>query len=103
MQLLANLRFDKELLKKLFAREGVMIESPILQEWLEEHEIKVRRGIVLNKLEQRFGSIPADLSAAVRVVTDPKQLESLLDAAYASPSLDEFRKALTPPPAPATN
>ena len=105
MQLLGGLRFDKALLKKLFARKDDMIESPILQEWLEEHETKVRQGMVLKKLEQRFGPNPADVSAAIRVVTDQLRLEALLDAAYLSVSLDDFRARLAPnpPQTPAAN
>jgi hypothetical protein len=101
MQLLANLRFDKELLKKLFAREGAMIESPILQEWLAEHEIKTRQSIVLETLQERFGSVPADISAAVRVIAEEPRLKGLHKLAYSSASLDDFRKALTPPQTPA--
>jgi hypothetical protein len=96
MQLLGGLRFDKALLKRLFARSDEMIESPILQEWLQEQDVKTRQGIVLRKLERSFGPVPADVSAAVRVVTDLLRLEALLDAAYLSASLDDFRARLDP-------
>ncbi|QJW94323.1 RpnC/YadD family protein [Frigoriglobus tundricola] len=98
MQLLGGLRFDKELLKKLFARKDAMIESPVLQEWLQEQDVKTRQGVVLRKLERSFGPVPADVSAAVRVVTDLLRLEALLDAAYVSTSLADFRARLVPSP-----
>jgi hypothetical protein len=105
MQLLGGLRFDKALLKRIFAREDGMIESPILQDWLQEQDLKTRCGLVLSKLERRFGAVPADVSAAVRVVTSPDRFETLLDSAYSVASLDEFRRALglpqTPPATPA--
>ncbi len=104
MQLLGSLRFDKALLRQLFARGGAMIESPILQDWLQEQDIRTRQQMVLTKLERRFGPVPADVGASVRVVTDPTRLEAMLDAAYAAASLDAFRQALAPtPPAGSAN
>lgn len=100
MQLLGSLRFDKALLKRIFAREDGMIESPILQDWLQEQDLKTRCGLVLSKLERRFGTVPADVSAAVRVVAAPERYEELLDSAYAVATLDEFRRALGLPQKP---
>jgi hypothetical protein len=104
MQLLGSLRFDKQLLKKLFARKDTMIESPILQEWLTEHEVKVRQTVVLEALEAHFGTpVPADVSAAVRVVQDETRLKELHRAAITSATLDDFRTLLTPAQPPAAN
>jgi hypothetical protein len=100
-EILARLRFDEALLKTIFRRGGEMIESPLLDELFAEREIKTLQGVVLEKLENRFGAVPADVSAAVRVVTNQPRLKSLLDAAYSSATLDAFRQTLTPPQAPA--
>lgn len=102
-QILAGLRWDKQLLKAIFAKEGKMIESPVLEEWFREREIGALQRVVLKKLDARFGPVPADVSASVRIVADQLRLESLLDAAYVCASLDDFRHALTQPPAPAAN
>jgi len=106
MQLLGGLRFDKALLKRIFAREDGMIESPILQDWLQEKEIKVRQAVILEALEARFGvPVAPDVSAGVRVIDAEPRLKELLPVAYTCATLDEFRRALglpqNPPATPA--
>ncbi len=101
-QILAGLRFDDEkMLERIFKPEGKMIESPVLEKWFRQREIAALQGVILKKLEARFGPTPADVSAAVRVVAEQPLLESLLDAVYASTTLDAFRQALTSPQTPA--
>jgi hypothetical protein len=103
-QVLASLRWDKELVKRLFAKEEGMIESPLLQEWLQEREVKVRQSVILESLEARFGiPVPQDVSAAVRLVQEEARLKELHRAAITSPSLEAFRKALTPTQSPPTS
>jgi hypothetical protein len=67
-----------------------MIESPVLEKWFRQREAAVIQSVILKKVETRFGAVPPDVSAALRVVTDLSRLESLLDAAYGSGSLDAF-------------
>jgi hypothetical protein len=103
-QVLASLRWDTDLLKKLFAKEGKMLEIPLLKEWFQEKEIAVRQSVILESLEAKFGApVPPDVSAAVRVVTDEGRLKQLVPLVYASATLDDFRKALAAPQPPATN
>lgn len=95
-EILAGLRFDKAMLRALFQRGAQMLESPVLQEWLAEHEVKTRQTVILESLEARFGGpVPPDVSAAVRVIKNEERLKSLLPLAYTSASLDVFRQALT--------
>jgi hypothetical protein len=101
-RILGGLRFDVKMLEALFRVEGKMIESPVLQKWFRETEVEALQRLILRRLDARFGPIPADVTAAVRIATDQPRLESLLDSAYTSPSLDAFRLALTPP-APTAN
>lgn len=106
-QILAGLRFDANMLDKLFRVEGKMIESPVLTKWFMQRDIETRQKVLLESLEARFGApVPADVSAAVRVIADEDRLRLLLPLAYASASLDEFRARLAqtnPPQTPAAN
>ena len=74
-----------------------MIESPILQKWLREGEVKTLHKVILDGLEARFGSIPEDLSASIRLVQDPDRLTATYKYLYTCASLDAFRQALTTP------
>ena len=94
-EILAGLRFDKAMLRRLFRKGSPMFESPVLIELLEERDVKTLQGLLLKKIERRYGTVPPDISATLRLVTDPPRLESILDAVYASTSLDNFRTQLT--------
>lgn len=72
-----------------------MFESPVLIELLEERDVKTLQGLLLKKIERRYGTVRPDISATLRLVTDPPRLESIPDAVYASTSLDNFRTQLT--------
>lgn len=72
-----------------------MIESPVLQRWSREERAAARQESVLELLEARFGGIPPDVSASVRVVADHARLKQLLLAAHSAATLDDFRAALT--------
>jgi hypothetical protein len=79
-----------------------MIESPVLTKWFRQRDVETLQGVVLKKLESHFGGpVPPDVSATVRVLGDEGRLEALLDAVYASATLDEFCRTLAAPQAPA--
>ena len=92
-QILAGLRWDKQLLKAIFAKEGQMIESPVLQEWFQERETAAFHRAILDGLAARFGAVPADVSA-VRVITDEARITEVRRASYTCASLDDFRTRL---------
>jgi hypothetical protein len=100
-RVLASLKWNEELLKKLFAKEGKMLEIPLLKEWFQEKELAAYQRAILEGLEVRFGAVPPDVSAAVRVVTDDARITALRKASYTCASLDEFRRILAAPQAPA--
>lgn len=101
-EILAGLRFDKAMLRALFRRGTQMLESPVLQEWFAERDVKTRQLVILESLEAKFGGpVPPDVSASVRVVQDEVRLKDLNRAVITCASLDDFRKALTPPQTPA--
>jgi hypothetical protein len=80
-----------------------MIESPILQKLFREIELKTRQTVILETLEDRFGPVPVDVSASVRVIQDEIHLQILTHDAYTCLSLDAFRQTLTPPQDPTAN
>lgn len=102
-QILAGLRWDKQLLKAIFAKEGKMIESPVLEQWFRERDVATRQKITLEILDARFGPVPADVSAAVRVQADEDRLKELSRLASTCASLADFRGTLTAPQVPAAN
>jgi predicted transposase/invertase (TIGR01784 family) len=89
-QLLAGLRFDKALIRQVF-QEGIMRESVIYQEILQEGETKGKiegeiRGkfegelsLVLRLLSRRIGSISSNTQAQIQSLSLP-QIEALGEA-----------------------
>jgi hypothetical protein len=98
-RILGTLRYDERLLARLFTRDGKMLEIPFLQKAFRDREVATRQSVILEGLEFRFGAVPADISAAVRLVEDDSRLKALTDVAYTSGSLDDFRAHLITPPA----
>jgi predicted transposase/invertase (TIGR01784 family) len=89
-QILAGLRFNKSLIRQIF-REGIMRESVIYQEILQEGEqvgeqrgrtegrTEEARSLVLRQLSRRVGTLPASAEAQVQALELP-QLEALGEA-----------------------
>ncbi|MBA4065369.1 MAG: hypothetical protein C0501_16985 [Isosphaera sp.] len=102
-QILAGLRFDETMLETLFRVEGAMIESPVLEKWFRQRDVETRQAVILEVLDAKFGPVPPDVSAAVRVVKDEDRLKDINRVAVTCASLDAFRQALTPPQPPAAN
>jgi predicted transposase YdaD len=89
-QVLRGLRYDDPQLLALFGGKEAMIESPVLQRVLAENSHKM----ILAALETRFGTVPADISTAVRAILDGERLEQLIRVAAGCPNLDAFREQL---------
>ena len=85
-QLIAGLRFDKALIRQVF-QEGIMRESVIYQEILQEGEVKGKiegkseeaLSLVLRQLSRRFGSLPPNAQAQIQSLSLP-QIEALSEA-----------------------
>lgn len=77
-QLLAGLRFEKDLIRQVF-RGTVMRESVIYQEIYQEGRQEGERALVLRLLIRRFGSIPAALQTQIEALS-LAQLEELGEA-----------------------
>lgn len=86
----------------LFGGPGNMIESPVLdilteivrqREYLKA-QIATLRSAISAALDARFGSVPAELPAAVSAISDPGRLESLLRIAATCPDVAAFQSAM---------
>ncbi|MGA9377681.1 MAG: Rpn family recombination-promoting nuclease/putative transposase [Phormidium sp.] len=91
-EILAGLRFEKNLIRRLF-REELMQESVIYQDILERG---LQRGLqrgeaiaLLRILTRRFGEIAPELEEKIRSLSIP-QLEALIDAQIDFSSLDDL-------------
>ncbi|MBW4492541.1 MAG: hypothetical protein KME26_05530 [Oscillatoria princeps RMCB-10] len=98
--ILAGLRFDKNSIRQLF-REDIMRESVIYQDILEQG---VQQGLqqgqqqalktsILDALDARFGSVPAEVAPKLEGLT-PEQLQGLLRQAVLCGTLDAFIRQL---------
>ncbi len=74
-----------------------MIESPVLQELLTEREVETRHQDLLRFLRARFGTLPEDLEAAVKVIQQSPRLEELIEWSAQCPDLNAFRGRLGKP------
>ena len=88
--ILAQLRYNRETLLKFLGGKQAMIESPLIQEILDEHQQKTIELI----LSERFGSLPAEVSTAIRAIYDETELRRLTVAAAQCADLAEFRARL---------
>jgi hypothetical protein len=75
-----------------------MIESPVIQELVEEVEQKASQKAgqeaILLVLESRFGSVPQEVADAVRRVVDETSLRSLIQLAAGCSDIEGFRRGL---------
>jgi hypothetical protein len=71
-----------------------MIESPLIQEFLQELLAERMHKAIAKVLEGRFGPIPSDLRARLQAVQDEQKLDDLNAFAGTCSELDEFRKRL---------
>ena len=59
-------------------------------EWQTEAVVKERAEMILKTLRKRFGNVPQGIEESVRSMSDPIALESLLETALDSSTLEEF-------------
>jgi hypothetical protein len=71
-----------------------MIESPLIQELVTETTLQTMRRAIVRILLGRFGTLPAELEAELRIVTNEKQLDELLSYSVQCPDLAAFRAKL---------
>jgi hypothetical protein len=101
-RILARLRYNDPGLLDLLITRDAMIESPELQEILQEKAEETRRqtlrealqGNALRELESRFGPVPADVAVQVRAVADEERMYAVLRQAILCADLAAFRAFL---------
>ena len=72
-QVLIGLRYNDPKFLAIFGGEGAMIESPVLQSFVAK---RVHRAM-LDILQIRFGSVPAEIATPLREVIDDEKLAEL--------------------------
>lgn len=77
-QVLAGLRFKKNVISNFFTR-GIMRESIIFQEILEEGKQEEALSVVTRQLTRRFGALAPEVQARLRELSTT-QLEDLAEA-----------------------
>ena len=76
--------------------DEAMIESPVLQEFVQEAVAERAHQMILRFLAGRFGSVAPEIAVAVRSTQDEAKLDELADWAARCHNLDEFRTHLNP-------
>jgi predicted transposase YdaD len=97
-QVLAGLRYNDPGVAELFGGRQTMIESPVIQELVEEVEQKAmqkgKHDDILLFLESRFGLVPQEVGDAVRRVSEEARLRSLIQLAARCADIEAFRGGL---------
>ncbi|MDB5313162.1 MAG: hypothetical protein JWO38_7364 [Gemmataceae bacterium] len=97
--ILLGLRYDKDVIRTLFAGVQRMKESSTYQSILDEgRDEGLARGIVAARqedvmalLQERFGTVPPEIESRVRAATDPTRLQAALRQVLRIDSPDELQ------------
>jgi hypothetical protein len=81
-------------LTAIFGGRQVLIESPLIQEIVDEAKREQAHKDILQGLQERFGPVPEDLASHVRAIPDEQRLRLLLRHAWQCSDLGAFRAAL---------
>ena len=104
-QIFLGIRYNEKSLLQLLGGHEVMIESPVLDqlldEFLERGRLEARQersdrmhARILGSLQDRFGQVPQDSERRILQVTGPEVLEDLLVIAVTASSLEDFEAKL---------
>jgi len=72
----------------------MIVESPLIQEYVDERLREDRQAHVLEILRTKFGAVPPDVVAKVRAIQDVRQLSEFIPRAAVALDLDTFRSQL---------
>ena len=90
-QVLTRLRYNELGLLQIFGGSQAMIESPLIQEVLAERMHRAIASVLL----RRFGTVPHDVLAQLKLILDDVKLDELTFWAGECPDLDSFRTRLS--------
>jgi hypothetical protein len=93
-RILARLRYNDPALLDLLITRDAMIESPELQEIMEEVRHQTTHANIVRILEGKFGPVPAELATRIRGIGDDHVLQDLLLRAATCADLQGFQAAL---------
>ena len=94
-QVLTQLRHNEPQLLSLLGGKKTMIESPLIQELMAKKATQTMQNDIAAVLEERFGSVPEDVVAALSLVLGEDHLRRLIKQAARCGDLDAFRAALS--------
>jgi predicted transposase YdaD len=104
-QVFAKLKFDRPDWLEILGGRKAMIESPLIQEIVEESERAGRLKATRDVLETRFGAVTPAVTAGLEQVKEEERLVRLTRHAVTCASLQAFEERLReelPAPAPAS-
>jgi hypothetical protein len=93
-QVMTRLRYNDPQLLTLLGGSRVMIESPLIQEMMAKKEAETMHKAIVAVLEERFGPVPEDITAALTLVVDEDRLRGLVRQAARCADLNAFRASL---------
>jgi hypothetical protein len=93
-QIMTQLRYNDAGLLAILGGSRMIIESPLVQELLAQNTQETRQADILTFLEGRFGEVPLEIAAELRLVKDKQKLQDLSRFAGQCPDLAAFQARL---------
>jgi hypothetical protein len=82
----------------IFGGREIMIESPLIDEIVQERLAPRLQKMILRVLAARHGAVPPDITAALQAITADSRLDELTDWAARCPDFNSFRARLASSP-----
>jgi hypothetical protein len=76
----------------LLGGEKMLSQSPLYQKWMAANSCENKHEDIVSVLEARFGTVPEELAAEIRTVTDLEHLKRGIKVAARCTSLKDFHK-----------
>jgi hypothetical protein len=95
-QVMTRLRYNDPALLALLGGSRAMIESPLIQELMDQNAQETLHMAILKVLATRFGVVPPEIAASLQAVQDESKLQDLISRAVTCPDLEAFRSQLLP-------
>ena len=93
-QILAGLRYNDPRLFSILGGRRAMIESPVLEDYVNERICAALREAILTTLEVRFGDSVRELAIEMGPIEEKQRLDELVKLAAECPDLEVFRERI---------